>query len=268
MKLLQKKVKVLVLRAAGVNCEAEMMDAWKKAGAVPVLRHINELSGPGTIDKLDKYAALALPGGFAYGDDLGAGKLLANDLLFRLKEPFSRFVEAGKPVLGVCNGFQVLAKMGLFGAATLLPNRSGHFECRWIHLENAPRNNCIFTRGIEQIYLPVAHGEGRVTLGGENPAVTLENFEENGQVVFKYSLSEGDDARGYPGNPNGSFDGIAGLCNPQGTIFGLMPHPERYISSLQHPQWTRQPRMAGKIGLGEGEGLKIFKNGVEYARQI
>lgn len=262
--MLQKKVKVLVLRTAGINCDAEMMAAWEKAGATPELRHINEIAGPKASEKLERYAALAVPGGFAYGDDLGAGKLLANDLLYRLKEPFARFVEAGRPVLGVCNGFQVLAKAGLFGEVTLLPNRSGHFECRWTWLQNAGGNNCLFTKGIEQIYLPVAHGEGQVALGSDD---TLKKLEENGQIVFKYTDAEGNSNPRYPFNPNGSVESIAGICNSTGTVFGLMPHPERFISPLQHPRWTRLQGHEGGLALTEGEGLKIFKNAVEFASQ-
>lgn len=265
--MLQKKVKVLVLRTAGVNCDAEMAAAWEKAGATPELRHINEIAGPKAAQKLDGYDIIALPGGFAYGDDLGAGKLLANDLLYRLKEPFARFVEAGKPVLGVCNGFQVLAKAGLFGEVTLLPNQSGRFECRWTWLENAGGNNCVFTRGIERIYLPVAHGEGRVTLGGDNPTDTLKKLEESGQVVFKYTDAEGHAGPAYPYNPNGSVDSLAGICNQSGTVFGLMPHPERFISAFQHPRWTRLQGHEGGLALTEGEGLKIFTNAVEFASQ-
>ena len=157
----QKKVKVLVLRAAGINCDAEMVAAWEKAGAEVDLRHINEIAGPQANTRLDDYAILGVPGGFAYGDYLGAGRLMANEMIFRLKEPFQRFVDSGRPVLGVCNGFQILAKAGLFGDVTLLPNESGKFECRWITMQNTGSNS-IFLRDIEQIYLPIAHGEGRV----------------------------------------------------------------------------------------------------------
>ncbi len=265
--MLQKKIKVLVLRTAGINCDAEMMTAWEKAGAAPELRHINEIAGPKANEELESYAILSIPGGFAYGDDLGAGKLLANDLLYRLQEPFTRFVEAGKPVLGVCNGFQVLAKAGLFGEVTLLPNASGRFECRWTWLQNAGGNNCLFTKNIEQIYLPVAHGEGRVALGGENTDATLKTLGDNGQIVFKYSDAEGSVSAEYPYNPNGSIANIAGICNPGGTVFGLMPHPERFVSPLQHPRWTRLQGHEGGLALTEGEGLKIFRNAVEFAAQ-
>lgn len=258
--MLQKKTRVLVLRTAGTNCEAEMLTAWEKAGATPELKHINELAGPKASKMLENYAILAMPGGFAYGDDLGAGKLLANDLLYRLAEPFARFVEAGRPVLGVCNGFQVLAKAGLFGEVTLLPNLSGHFECRWGWLQNAGGHNCLFTKGIERIYLPVAHGEGRLAASAQ----TMQKLEENGQCVFKYSDEAGDTAAVYPRNPNGSAANLAGICNPAGTVFGLMPHPERFVSPLQHPRWTRLQGHESGLALTEGDGLKIFQNAVAY----
>jgi phosphoribosylformylglycinamidine synthase subunit PurQ / glutaminase len=245
-----KKVRVLVLRTAGINCEAEMVTAWEMAGAEADLLHINEIAGPNAASILDRYAILGIPGGFSYGDDLGAGKLLANELLFRLKETFGRFVEQGRPVLGVCNGFQVLAKTGVFGDLTLAHNRAGKFECRWVTLCNAG-NDSLFLRGIEQLYLPVAHGEGRVTLG--------ESGLTGAQVGLRYSDEEGNTSADYPWNPNGSIDNIAGVTNLSGTVFGLMPHPERFVTAWQHPQWTRL-----KLS-GEGEGLKIYRNAVKYA---
>ncbi len=261
--MLEKKIKVLVLRTAGTNREAEMVLAWEKAGAIAEVKHINELSGPKAGEKLERYSALALPGGFAYGDDLGAGKLLANDLLYRLREPFARFVETGRPVLGICNGFQALVKTGLLGEVTLLPNTSGHFECRWTWLQNAGGNNCLFTRGIERIYVPVAHGEGRFVAEAE----TVQKLEENGQIVFKYSDEAGNTSADYPYNPNGSVANIAGICNTSGTVFGLMPHPENHIFPMQHPRWTRLQGHEGGLGLTEGEGLKIFRNAVEFMNQ-
>ncbi|MBN9391180.1 MAG: phosphoribosylformylglycinamidine synthase subunit PurQ [Chloroflexi bacterium] len=244
----QKKVKVLVLRAAGINCDAEMVEAWEKAGAEVDLRHINEIAGPHANTRLDDYAILGVPGGFAYGDYLGAGKLVANEIIYRLKEPFQRFVESGRPVLGVCNGFQILAKTGLFGDVTLLPNESGKFECRWITMQNTGSNS-VFLRGIEQIYLPIAHGEGRVAFGTDVKA----------EVSLKYCGPDGDTAASYPWNPNGSVQNAGGISSPSGTVFGLMPHPERFISAYQHPHWTRQ-----KIKEVEGAGLKFFTNAVEY----
>ncbi len=245
-------MRVLILRTAGINCDAEMVTAWQLAGAETDLRHINELTGPDATIRLDDYGILAIPGGFAYGDDLGAGKLLANELIYRLKESFGRFVESGRPVLGVCNGFQVLAKAGLFGPVTLLPNASGHFECRWVGLQNTG-NASLFMQGIEKLYLPVAHGEGRVVLGSETELPPE-------QIALRYADPEGDTEKGYPWNPNGSVGNIAGVTNKSGTVLGLMPHPERFVSNWQHPHWTRLPKTTG-----EGDGLKIFRNAVQYA---
>lgn len=259
--MLEKKVKVLVLRTAGTNCDAETVAAWEQAGAMADLRHVNEVVQQPEL--LQNYAILTIPGGFAYGDDLGAGKLLANDLIYQLKEPFSRFVEAGKPVLGICNGFQVLAKAGLLGDVTLTFNKSGQFECRWVWLENVNKGNCLFTQGIERLYVPVAHGEGRLVVGGPAKATTLAKMEQEGCTVFKYIHADGSLAE-YPDNPNGSDGSLAGICNPAGTVFGLMPHPERFTSNFNSPAWTR----SNATKEAEGQGLKIFTNAVEFASKM
>lgn len=260
--MLQKKVKVLVLRTAGINCDAEMVAAWEKAGAETALLHVNEVIAKPEI--LQDYGILAIPGGFSYGDDLGAGKLMANDLIYRLREPFNRFVEAGKPILGVCNGFQVLVKVGLLGNVTLTNNKSGQFECRWVWLENVNKGNCVFTSGIERIYVPVAHGEGRLVVGGADKATALQQLENAGRSVFKYVNSDGTPVT-YPNNPNGSDGELAGICNEQGTVFGLMPHPERYITEIQGPHWTREQREAAEA---QAQGLKIFQNAVAFAANL
>jgi phosphoribosylformylglycinamidine synthase len=257
----KSKVKVLVLRAAGINCDAETVEAWQQAGAQPVLKHINEVTGTGLQKKLSGYQIITIPGGFSYGDDLGAGRLLANDLLCRLQEAFMPFVEASKPVLGICNGFQALAKSGLLGNVTLTTNQNGHFECRWVHLKVSPDSNCIFTKGIDRLYLPVAHGEGRLMVESEQ---ALQVLEEKGQAVLRYTDEFGNTPE-YPDNPNGSMGHLAGLSNETGTVFGLMPHPERFIYPLQHPRWTRL--QGGEGEMREGDGLKIFRNAVEYVTQ-
>jgi len=255
--------RALVLAASGTNRDREAAQALDLAGAEPEIVPLAELRA-GRRSLVD-YQLLIVPGGFAYADALGAGKLLALDLQTFLAEEVSAFVLAGKPVLGVCNGFQALLKAGLLpqpsapaSAATLTFNASGHFECRWVSL--APRSQvCVWTRGLEEpIYCPVAHGEGNFVLAG---AALLAGLQADDQVALVYVRPDGAPARGaYPHNPNGSVADIAGLCNPAGNVLGLMPHPEDHIFSYQHPRWTR-----GERG---GLGLRLFEQGVRYAAQL
>lgn len=256
-------VKVAVLKAPGTNCDQETLHAFKLAGADPELVWVHELTSGGK--KLDPYQILALPGGFTYGDDLGAGRLLAGELRSHLAEGLGRFLDQEKLVIGICNGFQTLVKAGVLPSgkldtvqeATLTGNDSGKFEDRWIHLRS-DFNVCIWTQGMEEVFeLPVAHAEGKFV--PKEPAV-LEQLVGFGQIVFQYSDAEGNEAP-YPWNPNGSMGSIAGICDPSGRVFGLMPHPERHVTALQHPRWNREGRT------GEGAGLKIFKNGVKWAEK-
>ena len=255
---------VLILRTAGTNCDYETGCAFEMAGAQIELVHVNALTS-GQKSLMD-YRILALPGGFSYGDDIAAGKVLANELKHKLMDDLRRFVEAGRPVIGICNGFQVLVKSGLLPAlggpggpqtATLTNNDSGKFEDRWTFLEPDPASRCIFTEGIGgRITLPVAHGEGKFVT---KDAETLERLKANGQIALSYAGPDGETA--YPHNPNGSVDHIAGICDPTGLVFGLMPHPERHCLPTQHPRWTREglkPR---------GDGLTIFENAVRYAKE-
>lgn len=261
-----QKPKVIVLRTAGTNCDYETVHAFQMVGADVDLIHINQLIRGKK--ELIRYQILALPGGFSYGDDIAAGKLLANELKYRLREPIEQFVADGKLIIGICNGFQVMVRAGLLPGfngisknqeATLYTNDSGKFECRWVYLKNVENNKCVFTKNIKQIiYLPVAHGEGKFTTINEN---VLNKLEENNQVVLKYTDANGE-CKGYPWNPNGSDRSIAGICDSTGRIFGLMPHPERYISKYHHPRWTRE-----KLD-NEGDGLAIFRNAVEYAKNL
>jgi phosphoribosylformylglycinamidine synthase len=226
---------------------------------------------------LSGLAAVILPGGFSYGDHLGAGKLLAVDLAHRLQEQLAAFVADGRPVLGICNGFQVLVKAGILpgdeglqtkdeseqiassAAATLTDNTSGQFECRWVHLVPEPQSACVFTKGLERaIEVPVAHGEGRFAA---RDAATLTKLRERGQIALRYVAADGSPAT-YPANPNGSDDNIAGICNPAGNVLGLMPHPEDAILPTQHPRWTRE------AWRNEGDGLAIFRNAVRYANKL
>lgn len=259
--------RVLILRAAGINRDGDAAAAIELAGGRPDLVHVNRIVDGSA--RLADYAMLIIPGGFSYGDHLGAGKLLAVDLAHRLGEAIARFVADGRPVIGICNGFQVLVKAGILPGApaaantaqavTLTDNASGQFECRWVRLEADPASVCVFTRGIERpIETPVAHGEGRFVT---RDSATLDALRAAGQVALRYiSASGGPPA--YPENPNGSDDHIAGICNPEGNVLGLMPHPENAALPQQHPRWTREPWR------NEGDGLILFRNAIQYAASL
>ncbi len=253
-------VNVLVLRTAGSNCDNETKFAFEHAGAAADLVHINRLIAGDT--DLKKYQILAVPGGFTYGDDISAGKILANELKYKLADQLQDFFQAGKLIIGICNGFQVLIKAGLLPLVdlkagqqtTLTFNDSGKFEDRWVFLK-VNRSPCVFTRSIKEcVYYPVAHAEGKFV--PENDAV-LQSLQTNRQIVFQYTSPDGGEP-GYPHNPNGSIAHIAGICDPSGRVLGLMPHPERHIDPTNHPQWTR-------LGLQpEGDGVAVFRNAVDY----
>jgi phosphoribosylformylglycinamidine synthase subunit PurQ / glutaminase len=259
-------VKALVLRSAGTNCDVETAWALEAAGARVERVHVNRfLEGKRSFGEFD---LMVIPGGFSYGDDIASGKVLANQLLHRLREPLTAFVAEGKPALGICNGFQVLVKCGLLpgpdrGAldgrlrATLAENDSGRFECRWVFLKTS--NRCLFTKGLPEVFpLPVAHGEGKFV--PESDAFHRELLAGD-QVVFRYTDPRG--RRGeYPANPNGSYDDVAGLCNKAGNVMGLMPHPERFAFVHQHSHWTRLKPLPP-----HGVGLQIFKNMVRYVQK-
>jgi len=254
------RVRTLILRAPGTNCDVETAFAFQQAGALVDLVHVNQLINRERY--LSDYQIMVIPGGFTYGDDIAAGKILANELRLKLGEDIRSFVEGGGLVLGICNGFQVLVKAGILPELssdgspllTLSENDSGKFECRWVHLGVNEESPCIFTRGMDNIYLPVAHAEGKVVA---NPEVLPKL-----NVVLYYTDEFGNNKAGYPHNPNGSIDNIAGICDASGRVFALMPHPERYIRGTQHPQWTR-------YGAGEyGDGFRIFLNAVEWARNL
>lgn len=280
------KPPVIVLRASGTNRDFEAAYACEMAGGQAEIVHVNQLATGQR--RLGDYAMLVLPGGFSYGDDLGAGSLLALDLRYRFRDELACFIEAGKAVLGICNGFQALVKSGFlpgraragdlsassqepasYRLATLTFNRSARFECRWVYLKPNPASPCVFTRGLDELlYVPVAHGEGRFLVGnaGVSPAHSvspsgddLEQLQANGQIALRYVDREGNPV-GYPGNPNGSPKGAAGVCNSRGNVFGLMPHPEDHVLPYQHPRWTR-----GESG---GSGLAIFRAGIDYVKNL
>jgi phosphoribosylformylglycinamidine synthase subunit PurQ / glutaminase len=257
------KPKAIVLQAAGSNRDLEAAQAMELAGAAAEIVPLAELRDGRKA--LADYQIMVVPGGFSYADALGAGKLLALDLATDLAGQMRAFIDSGKPVIGICNGFQALLKAGLLSdqrssalSSTLTFNTAGHFECRWVSL--APRSQtCIWTRGLsEGLYCPVAHGEGNFTTA--EPA-TLAALAANDQIALVYVQSDGTPAGGaYPANPNGSAADIAGICNPAGNVLGLMPHPENHLYPYQHPRWSR-----GERG---GLGLKLFEQGVRYAAQL
>jgi phosphoribosylformylglycinamidine synthase I len=253
------KVKTLLLRAPGTNCDFETRVAFEKAGAEVDSALVSELFR--REKRLADYQILVSPGGFTYGDDISAGKILANELKLRLGEDIRGFVDDGRLILGICNGFQVLVKAGILprltdesAPLTLTSNDSGNFECRWVYLQVNEASPCIFTRGISTMYLPVAHGEGKV--------VAEPGILDRLNIVVQYADEAGNIQAGYPHNPNGSVRNIAGICDDSGRIFALMPHPERFIRWTQHPRWTRE------IARNYGDGLQIFLNAVAWVKGI
>lgn len=277
------KPNVLVVRAPGTNCDAETAFAFELAGARAERIHVNRLLEDRTL--LRQFQILCIPGGFSYGDDVSAGKILASKIQHHLVEPLREFHTAGNLLLGICNGFQVLLKSGLLFSesshtpATLTWNDTGRYEARWVSLKTASER-CVFLRGIDRIELPVAHAEGKFVT---RDASVMRHLESNGQLALRYveppevaevteccGASIGANSRRsrtgasanedvpFPFNPNGSQQSLAGLCDPTGRAFGLMPHPERFMFSTQHPRWTRE-------GLRpSGDGLLLFQNAVEY----
>ncbi len=261
------RVRVLILHATGTNRDREAAGACAAAGGEPEIVHINQIRRGER--HLRDYQMLVLPGGFSYGDALGAGRLWAVDLRHILGEEIQEFIESGKPVLGICNGFQALVKAGWLPGppfsggdgsrqpVTLTYNASGRFECRWVWLQPNPQSPCVFIRGLEgRIYCPVAHGEGRFV---PQDGATLARLQAQNLVALTYIAPDGGPAV-YPYNPNGSIADIAGICNPRGNVLGLMPHPEDHIYPWQHPRWERGER-------GES-GLALFVNGIRYAAEL
>ena len=255
------EVKAIVLRAAGINCDMETEYALQLAGAEAQRIHINRIIENKAL--LDEFQIIVFPGGFSYGDDVAAGKILANQIIHHLFEPIQKFIEDGKLVLGICNGFQVLVKTGILPGdnsinrqqgVTITNNDSGKFEDRWVYL--APQSDrCVFIEPGRQIYLPIAHGEGKVVTKDKE---TLDELRFEGHIAFKY-VDEGGKEGDYPVNPNGSMDSIAGLTDKTGRVLGLMPHPERFVRPTQHPRWSR-------LKNASGDGMTIFNNAVKYIK--
>lgn len=254
------KVRAAVLYGVGLNCDQETAYAFEQAGASADRVLVGRLVD-GRQD-LSSYDIFAIPGGFSYADDIAAGTVLATKLKHsQLGEQLERFIEEGKPVIGICNGYQALVKAGflpdLDGTSrqevTLTYNDSGRFEDRWVRLQRTS-DLSVFTHDIDSLELPVRHGEGKFFCNEE----ILQRLEENNLVVFRYVGRNGEENPGYPYNPNGSIDNTAAICNRQGNVLGIMPHPEGFIFREQHPRWTREEAPE------EGLGMRLFRNAVKY----
>lgn len=260
-------VKAIVLRAAGINCDMETTHALELAGAQAERIHINRVIDDPAM--LDGYQIMVFPGGFSYGDDVAAGKVLANQVVHHLSDILHKFIEDGKLVLGICNGFQVMIKTGIVPGlngvgklsltdqtVTLTDNDSGKFEDRWVYLQPGT-DRCVFIDSKKRLYLPIAHGEGKIVTDSEQ---TLNQVKQHGFVAFRYVDADGNKA-GFPVNPNGSQDSIAALTDSTGRAMGMMPHPERCVRWTQHPHWTRL-----KEREGFADGMTIFTNAVNYIK--
>jgi phosphoribosylformylglycinamidine synthase I len=255
-----KKVKVLMLRAPGTNRDIDTRIAFQQCGAEVDSAQVNELLR--REKRLLDYQIMVIPGGFTYGDDISAGKIMANEIRPKLKDEILKFVADGRLVLGICNGFQVLVKTGILPGikgksaqpVTLTNNDCGKFECRWVYLKVNEKSPCVFTKGIDCMYVPIAHGEGKL--------VAEPGMAEKLNIVVQYVGENGKIQSGYPYNPNGSINDIAGICDASGRVFGLMPHPEDFIRWTQHPRWTREKERKDLYG------LQIFRNAVNWAEGI
>jgi phosphoribosylformylglycinamidine synthase I len=271
--IMMGKPKVMVLWGNGLNCEYESGYSFGKAGAYTERVHVNDLKKNPKL--LHEYDCMFPVGGFSYGDHIDSGIVLAKDLKYRAMEDTEKFMDDGKLILGVCNGFQVLVKLGLLPGTggglkrkvTLTNNDSNRFRDDWVYLKFDQESPCVFTGGVEEMYLPVRHGEGKF-IATDN---VLKELNEKNLITARYVDEDGRPANGiWPYNPNASMEDIAGICDPTGRIFGLMPHPEAFNDFTNHPRWTRIKRELKRVGKSipeEGNGIKIFRNAVKYMKE-
>jgi phosphoribosylformylglycinamidine synthase I len=271
-------VRVAVLFGFGINCDRETAAVFDMVGGASERLHVNNLvQGNRSLEEFD---ILAVPGGFSFGDHLGSGRLLGNRLRFALRDQLQKFVSSGKPIIGICNGFQALVKTGLLPGpenaslepdliqrASLTLNNTGRYEDRWVTLEFDSQSPCIWTKGIQRIECPVRHGEGRFVMPTD---AELDRLSANHQLTVRYAdpstepgTNPSDDLLPFPLSPNGSMRNIAGICDPTGLVFGLMPHPEAFYTMWLHPEHTSMKLNEDEW---EGSGLQIFRNAVEYVR--
>jgi phosphoribosylformylglycinamidine synthase len=267
--LRRKQVRVLILTGLGLNCEAETEAGFRLAGASPEQVHLLDILQNGKGPRLADYHLLAFIGGFAFGDHLGAGFVFANKIRWKLYDQLLEFIERGGLALGVCNGFQTMVRLGLLPGldgdyrtprATLAPNDRLGYRDAWVRLAFDAESPCVWTRGLKSMDLPARHGEGKFL--AESPEL-LERLEVDRQVAARYVDADGRPTEEWPHNPNGSPRAVAGICDPSGRLFGLMPHPDAYLYPFHHPRW-QQKRLAGTLP-EEGEGIAIFRNGVDTA---
>jgi phosphoribosylformylglycinamidine synthase len=269
----REEIRVLLMRVGGTNCDKETQRAFLELGAQADVFHINQIMRDK--EKFLEYDALVFPGGFSYGDYVRAGAIWAKWIIAKLGREIKRFIAEEKPIIGICNGFQVLVEMGVLPAfngisehpeAALATNFPPGYNCRWVYIRHENHGNCVFTRRIAKnmvLRIPVAHSEGRFTFPKERENVCLERLIENDQLVFRYCHSDGKPAENvYPANPNGSFYDIAGICNREGTVLGLMPHPERAFYWWQQPDWTKR-----KFLPQYGDGKLILEGMLRYLEQ-
>ncbi len=246
----------LILRTAGTNCDRELAYAFELAGAATRLVHVNQLIADAT--PIDDASLIGFPGGFSHGDDIAAGRIFANKLRHHLLGPLQRAVDRGVPMIGPCNGFQVLVKLGLLPdpqvarqTTTLADNSGGRFIDRWVRVEAVPDSVCVWTQGLRAFDLPIAHGEGRFVPADDS---VLAQLRDNRQIALRYAAGS---------NPNGSIDDIAGICDPSGLVLGLMPHPERFLHPTHHPHW---PRLGSDWLTTTPAGLRFFQNAVAHVK--
>jgi len=264
-----EEVRVCILRVGGTNCDAETKRAFEDSGVKAEIIHLNDVVKK---RRLLDYHVLVFPGGFSYGDYVRAGAILAKGVVAKLGRDLKQFVSEERPILGICNGFQVLVEAGLLPGfdgfsrlpqACLATNLPIGYRCMWVHLKHESNGKCVFTRKVKRgavLRIPIAHAEGRFVFEKKKERDFLEKLYENNQLVFRYCTEEGEDAEGkFPINPNGAFHDIAGICDSTGTIFGLMPHPERAYYSWQQPDWTKKERIPK-----HGHGRLIFESVQEF----
>lgn len=267
---MNRDVNVLVLTGYGLNCDYETVYAFEQAGATARRVHINALIDGS--ERLDEFRIMVFIGGFSWGDDHGAGVIQAVRLKHTIGDRILDFIDRGNLVLGICNGFQTLVNLGLLPgvdgdyttrSVALIHNDCGNFRDDWVHLRVNPASPCVFTRGMDRLYLPVRHGEGKFFADGP----VLERLIQNRQVVMQYITPEGAAAEGrFPDNPNGAMADIAGICDATGRVFGLMPHPEAYNDPTNHPTWTRNKVDLPKHRRMPAPGVQLLKNGVDFIR--